>query len=280
MTRGAVGHVFHRTMIELEQALTCDLISSPIDLELGVKRWSAPDEEVFTYALRNRYSRVALRASQEGQGEDIIGVAVVNLRDRRIERQEIHVGAVIDAATPLSAALELVVARRYLFVRKGQQIEKILTVSDLNKLPVRVYIATLLLHFESLLADLIAASVEETEWLTVLDEKRREEVLRLQREKVWNEIDSRLIDCTTLKDKIRIAGNSQSCRRILASSPREFSAIRADRTRQLRNSVIHPSGFASWKAVRRVSDGVRDVQAWIRCLDGDLGERDLGVVSS
>jgi hypothetical protein len=261
MPRSLANAVFHRTMVELEEALTCDLIASRIDFLEGVKRWDASDEDILAYAVPNRFSRVALSGSSDGQ--EITGVAVVSLKDRTVQRDEIDVGRVVAATTPIGYAIHLVVTRRFLFVKKDRLINKILTVSDLNKLPTRVYLAALVLHFESMLADLIADRLADEDWLALLVEERQQEVLRLQRLKVSSEIESRLVDCASLKDKIIVATRSQVCREALTSAAREFSSVRADRVRELRNAVLHPSAFASWKAVRRLSDAVQDVRAWI-----------------
>lgn len=197
--------LFHETMTALERSLTCGLIASDLDLNHGVKPFSAPDDEILELAMQHRYSRVPLRGDDPKRKVEITDVAIVDLAEHRVqERRAIIIEDLIAAETPLHRAIGLLQQRGFCFVLVDEAIRKILTRSDLNKLPVRVYLGTLLAHLEGMLADTIDAALPNDQWFIALPKGRQPEVKGLHEQKAREDFDTRLIDCTTLSDKATI----------------------------------------------------------------------------
>ena len=143
-------------MEALEQSLLCGLIATELDLEAGVKDLNAHDDEILDLARKGRFTRIPLRSREQGLDGPITHVAIVDLDQGRVaERREITVDDVISASTPIGWAVELLRRRRFYFVLDPDQIHKILTVSDVNRLPMRTYLHTVLDHLEGLMSEWI-----------------------------------------------------------------------------------------------------------------------------
>lgn len=197
--------LFHQTMTALERSLTCGLIASDLDFTNGIKPFSAPDDDILTLAIQHRYSRVPLRDDNSVRKVEITHVAIVDLAGNRVQdRRTITIDDLIAAETPLHRAIDLLQQRGFCFVLVHEAIHKILTRSDLNELPVRVYLSTLLAHLEGLLADTIDGALPDDQWFPCLSDPRQLEVKRLHSQKIAEDFDTRLIDCTTLSDKSTI----------------------------------------------------------------------------
>lgn len=260
----AASQLLDRTLRSLERSLVCDLIASPIDFGGGVKPRTSQPEEIVAYALENRYSRVPLCGHGDDGGQ-IVEVARVDLRSGTL------VGVdpaddyrVLAADTPIGVAIPILSKRRYLLLSASSRITKILTVSDVNKLPARVYLYTICCHWEGLLADLIASNVQELDWLAMLTDGQRALILRRQRRKQRADLDTRLIDVAGYGEKVRIVSQSSACWNLLASTGRGYSEAQAERVGELRNAVAHGrSPFASWRGFKDIAAAVSDMEAWI-----------------
>ena len=165
-----------------------------------------------------------------------------------------------------------------------EAIRKILTRSDLNELPVRVYLSTLLAHLEGMLADTIDAALPNDQWFTGLSDPRQPAVKRLHEQKIAEDFDTRLIDCTTLSDKSTIIRKIPGLIKQLGlPSPkqftRQFKLINNLRNRlnhglpplseegdTLRNNLSHGQQLTKVRDVVWLASVVTTMNAWIDAL--------------
>jgi len=236
-----MNNLFDTTMTQLEQSLTCELIASEIDLEGGVKSASVGDEELLEFATRCQYSRVPLKDKRFSEATPITHVAIIDIHNKRVvERRQIAINDLIAGETPLSKAVEVLRKRGFCFVIVHDEIKKILTRSDLNKLPMRVYLTTLLAHLEGLLANAIHKAFPNDQWLDKLSEENQRGVNDLFEEKKKNDFDTRKIDCTTLSYKSTIVQKSHELRQELSNCGRDkFNDLFKKTINRLRNRLEH-----------------------------------------
>ena len=170
--------LFHQTMTALAQSLHCRLIASDLDFEHGCFAEDAPDAEVLAYALQHQYSRVALLTAADKNPPKVTHVALIDLKAEELkERREIKASDLIAASTPVSQAIGLLAQRPFYFVLDDSEVRQIITVSDLNRLPVRTYLHVLLDHLEGLLADWIEqAFPDDSLDESFLSDKARREI--------------------------------------------------------------------------------------------------------
>ena len=232
--------LYHLTMRALERDLHCGLIASKVDFDDGVMQVDADEDQILQYALLNGFSRIPL-FSREEDGEKIVtDVAIVDLKRRSLSsRRSLAVEEIIAASTPISEAIHLLSRREFYFVLEGARIRQILTVSDLNRLPVRTYLHVLLDHLESLLAESAEATHPKDTWMGLLSEDKQSQIHELHEQKRTEDFDTRLIHCTTLSEKATIVGKSKELlARLSIESSKEFTRTFRDIGR-LRNRVNH-----------------------------------------
>jgi hypothetical protein len=154
-------------------------------------------------------------------------------------------------------------------VMRGTRIAGIVTISDLQKLPVRPALFLLITHLELLMAAVIRTHYRDRpddDWLSLLG-PRREKV-----ERDWQDLNSRnmAVDRTTatqFADKRRILIESGLLEGSRTKIKSEFEAIE-----RLRNSIAHASDYAltidnACKTIRTA----KNAQKWISCLQNLAG---------
>lgn len=283
--------LFHDTMLALEQSLHCSLIASELDFKKGVFSLDAPDDAILDYALPRRFSRVGLYEQWDAP-ETITHVALVDLAEGSItSRPHLTVDDVIAGETPVAQAIDLLSKRPFYFLLEGYQVRRIVTVSDLNRLPVRTYLHVLLDHLEGLLADWIDVEFPGDSWLDRLDDKAQTRICALHKRKERVDFDTRLVDCTTLSDKGAVMSEALGLQVKLTETTdgmldKHDSLIVRLRNRldhgmppldknadELRNHVRHHGQFTKRADVAWLSRTVEVLRAWIEAL---AGEEDAG----
>ncbi len=278
--------LFHDTMQALEQSLHCSLIASELDFKEGVFPLGAPDDAILDYAIDRSFSRIGL-FGQEESPDAVTHLAVVDLNAKCIKsRDHLTVDDVIAGETPVAQAIDLLSSRPFYFVLEGHQVRRIVTVSDLNRLPVRTYLHTLLDHLEGLLADWIEAVHPENTWLDLLPDVQ-EDIKMRHTEMAVQDFDIRMVDCTSLTQKTRILRKTEDSLDDFQyaskrSYDRDANAIRRLRNRiahgippldknadELRNHVRHNGQLTKRADVEWLSRTVGVLRDWIEVLAGE-----------
>lgn len=233
------SQIFHNTMSRLSAALPASAVASDLDLVHGVLPDYLPDEAILAWALEpaHGYSRIPLRATNR---PGVSGVAELDLMGRRVtSRRPLVAEDVLASSTGLSELIQRLGHRPFYFLQVGDPVSQIVTVSDLNRLPVRIYLFGLLNHLEGLLVDLINDQYPNDKWLGSLTAEGREEVENrfvLKRER---DLDTARIDCTLLSQKLTIIAKSPDLRqRFDMAKRKEFDAY-ARPVNDLRNRIAH-----------------------------------------
>lgn len=123
----------------------------------------------------------------------------------------------------------------YRLVLYGGSIEGVVTTSDLLRLPVRVLAFTLVTHFESTMASVIAARCPDDRWMDLLPLERRQKATDLARRLKSERLDSRALEATEFSDKKEIL------KRLGIFSNRQSE--KAGGIEKLRNQVAHARDY-------------------------------------
>lgn len=231
--------LFHNTMLALERDLQCWLIASDLVPDEGVFPLETPEHVILAHAAEKGYSRIALSVRGNGSDTLITHVALMDLSGRSpFELRPIVAEDVISGSTPIDLAIELLSRREFYFVLQPDRIRKILTRSDLNRLPVRTYLHTLLDHVEGLLAAWCNHAYPEDSWLGLLSHKRRTAIRALYEEKRSQDLDTRRIDCTYLSDKAAIL-RSDPAKLTARLPPGQALGEQSEAVCRLRNRLGH-----------------------------------------
>lgn len=174
----------------IEQTMTSDLLASTIDLENGVFPVSALDEQILKYAIKHKYSHIPLR---EDNG-DISQVAIVHLSKKRIEnRCVVGLGDVIGELTNIGMTPELFIERHYYLIKTGTCLDRIITVSDLNKMPMRTYLHILIDHFETIFYEWHDQTIEDKDRLSQLSPRDKQIIKIRRRQDIMSKLEIPII---------------------------------------------------------------------------------------
>jgi hypothetical protein len=212
-----MSKLYHQTMDALEKGLTCRLIATELEegpdetgdkpRHDGVRPESTTDDELVTIACERGYSHLFLCKEMPDLDPPwwLTKVACIDRKERCCtERREIRSDDVLSADTPVADCIHLLGRRPFYLVLERDRLRYVVTPADLNRLPVRTYLLTLLAHLEGMLAEVIDKVLPGDSWLGRLSEKRREEVRKLHDQKKQQDFDTCMIDCTFLSDKTKI----------------------------------------------------------------------------
>jgi hypothetical protein len=232
--------LYDKTMRALEGALHCELLASALDFDRGVLPVGAHDDQILEYAIVNAFTRVPMFSREESGQKLVTDVAIVDLNRESVKsRRGVAVEEIIAGSAPISAAIYLLSRRPFYFVLQAARIRQILTVSDLNRLPVRTYLHVLLDHLESLLAERVETAHPSNSWIGLLSDQRQRQIRQLHEQKRSQDFDNRLIHCTTLSDKATVIGKSAELLAALSFESRSAFESRFQDVGRLRNRVLH-----------------------------------------
>jgi hypothetical protein len=157
-------------------------------------------------------------------------------------------------------------------VISGREISGLVSLSDLQRLPVRAALFTMVTHLETLMANFIRQECAQTaEWLQRLSEQRRQmvrdEIDRSLRSDTF--VDELLF--TQFVDKVMIIKKSA----VMSSRRGQFKND-LSRVRNLRDALPHANDYAANRdAAREVCEIVRIMDSWIEQFRRWLSPRDL-----
>lgn len=261
--------LFHATMTALETALTCDLIATPVDFAGEVPE-EHDVERIVAIARAQRYDTVFVRPTPGSEPIKLARLAEVDRQAGTVVVRPILATELVAAKTRLGDTLELLSNREPWFVLIDDRITAVLTRADLNKLPVQVYVATVITHLETLIAGAIARHQPAEAWLGALHPAQREEAERRQRALKRRNYDIRLIETIGLPEKVAILETLAATRPLLRRPPAQEPELVAHLLR-VRNQVFHAQPLTNRKDVQMLAGVITLARSWLRDLAADAG---------
>jgi len=154
-------------------------------------------------------------------------------------------------------------------VISGSQVSGLVSLSDLQQLPVRAALFALITQLEMTMADAIRRESGSTDrWKDRLSDSRKENIDRQRKDAV---ADDNLIDdllFTQFCDKITIVRKSPA----FEVSKSQFDAEMAQ-AQKLRDNLAHANDYAATRdAAAKVCAIVRNVEEWMKHLNGWLSD--------
>lgn len=221
-----------RLLRRLDNSFPVEIIAHPPDV------WSAEAslDEHMARAKEHHYDRAFLgRVRSDGTSFWID--EVLDARDGR--REPITPRHLLACSTPLSSAIRFLTRSEFALILTGDRVTGVVTRADLNALPVRVMLFTLMTHAEMMLTEAILREYSGDSWLSKLTPSGRETVEALHAKKVKADADTRLVDCASLAYKCDVAGNTPQL--VSALGYESKTQFKADRELfvKLRNRLAH-----------------------------------------
>lgn len=248
----------------IEQGLTVQLISTP----RSQLQTCSPTDTVADLLADKSKSRFDFLPVLAASKDDDNFVGLIHLTRVRAENPSVA-QPVASCMLPLSEAnligadagilsyLRTADKRPCCLVVGGTGVKGIVTLSDLQRLPVRPVVFMLITHLELLMADVIRSEQEGAEhWLNRLSPRRRDMVIRRiqQQRALGNEIDE--VTMTQFCDKREILRHGPDP--LFANDIFAEAMIKAE---SLRNKIAHSNDYAD------TPNGARDTCGTIRLIE-------------
>lgn len=152
-------------------------------------------------------------------------------------------------------------------VLEGTEIRGIVTLSDIQKLPVRISLFSLFIHFELLLTEHLRQSLRNKNPLEFVASKRREKVDEKWKALIADNLEHDIFSAMDICDKRDVAAKLE----ILGKPANSIASSISNIERFLRNPIAHGADYAgSKKAAYRTVLAARETQEWIRDLQSSF----------
>ncbi|MBD2075494.1 hypothetical protein H6F86_16645 [Phormidium sp. FACHB-592] len=249
----------------LEEGIPITLITS---FDLITCELDDPMEEVLSRSDLQGFDYIPVR----DESESVVGVLVhqdalkPNEPVRAVMRQ-LHPSMLISADASLLSFVAEVDQTPFCLVVRGREIAGIVTLSDLQKLPVRPVLFMLITSVELLLAEWLRQNYpNEEDWLCKVEPNRRPRI-----EKKWQDLQKSnmaidRISTTDFRDKRDAALNLGAFSGLENEAKRKLEAIG-----KLRNSVAHAGDYALTPTTAKdVAQTVRWARELIHMLQSQI----------
>lgn len=214
----------------------------------------------------------------ESEDSDIVGYVLRSDLESGIvgdHLRMINPGVLIADSTPIRDLFELLSDKDYLFVLNKTRIEGIVTQSDLNKPPVRIYLFSLVSLLEMHLGFWIRSYYENELWKKDLSPGRFEKAndLYIDRKNRNQEID--LFECLQFSDKRDLLLKNEKLRCILSIKSKKKGEVSLKHAEDLRNSLAHSQkDVSSGMGWNIIFETISWMERLITKSDNDIEKRD------
>ena len=182
----------------------------------------------------------------------------------------------------LADTLDLLSEREFVFVIEGDEVAGLITLSDLQRIPVGMAVLAIILATELGLNELIARHYGERGFLAHLSEDRRRQVRERHEELRKRNLETSPIDALMLDERLGLVGKVQRYRRDLGFASRDRYESWAEELKRLRNALAHgntlldhqPDARLALELVRRVRSFAEAV--WDLVERGEIKPRPKG----
>jgi len=213
---------------------------------------------------------------------DLVGVRVDGLVRGYARREELETGLcgdhrhafVPDDLVGEGASLADTIASLGIngrcFVRVLNGVSAIVTLADLEKPPVRMYLFGMITILEMLIGREIRVRFPDGAWLAHLSEGRRAKAEELLAERHRRNQQVDLLDCLQFSDKAQVLVKDPRSRRDLGYESRKSGLQAAKELETLRNNLAHTQEIigSSWERIVRFS---ANLEGMLRRLEDPAG---------
>lgn len=155
--------------------------------------------------------------------------------------------------------LSLLTERRQLFVSQLGHVGGIVTQTDLQKPPMRMWLFGVITIIEMGLTGLIEKRFTESEWQALLSEKRLEKAKTLLEERRRRKQNVQLLDCLQFSEKGQIVMRTPELREQLQIQSRRRGEETVKRLEELRNNLAHAQELSNWEGIVQLAENLDKV---------------------
>ena len=170
---------------------------------------------------------------------------------------------VVAGGTPIVEGLRRLAGKDRIFVTAFGHVAGIVTWTDVQKPPVRMWLFGLVTLLEGAFTGLIDVWHPEDSWTELISPGRLRKARELLRERRRHgaDVDLRLLDCLQLPDKGLILLRREETRRLLNVPSKEAGERALKKLAQLRNGLAHAQDIVTkdWDMILRLADELENI---------------------
>jgi hypothetical protein len=234
-------------------------------------------------SLDDSTSSERVRAFMEAKRFEIVGIRTDGRVEGYVEFADIGNGTCADFMKPFdesqvvldSMSMAHLVQRlkiqRRLFVSILGRVGGIVSRTDLQKPPVRMWLFGMVTLIEMRFSRLIEQFCPDEQWKQFLSDGRIQKAEALLAERIRRNQDLALLDCVQLSDKAQIIARSEQLRGLTRFQSRRQLEAAAKNLEKLRNNLAHSQDIIAgdWDTIVALSERLDDV------LEGPPGLKDV-----
>jgi hypothetical protein len=223
---------------------------------------STPAATVLERAERRGFAVVGVRehglVTGYANADDLKEARVCGDAIRPFEDDEVVAGG-----TPLDEGLRHLAGRDRVFVTAFGQVAGIVTWTDVQKPPARMWLFGLVTLLENAFTGLIEVWHPDDSWRELISAGRLRKAKELLRERRRHgaDVDLRLLDCLQLPDKGLILLRREETRRLFDMPSKEAGERALKKLAQLRNGLAHSQDIVTkdWDMILRLAGRLEDI---------------------
>lgn len=165
---------------------------------------------------------------------------------------------VIEDTTPLAEVVRGLTTSQCLFVSVFGTVAGIVTRSDLQKPPVRMWLFGMITLIEMRITTMIERGAANEDWKTYLSPGRVQKAEQLLAERSRRNQSLGLLDCLQFGDKCQVIAKSETLRSLTRFNSRRQIEQAAKQVEKLRNSLAHAQDIigSDWEAIVNLSENL------------------------
>jgi len=184
---------------------------------------------------------------------------------------------IVSSTTSLFELISMFMDNYFYFVLDRNEISHIVTFNDLDKLPFKISLFSLLIELESSLIDLILSSeIPLHQFILKLSDKRQSEIVKLCIEKYdYYSPYSALLSTNFIDKKKMISSNKELMSKLGFTSKTQLNKV-FDPVNEVRNRVAHSNSILEYLKTREeINSFIKSVQGLNLNVIQALGNKDL-----
>jgi len=197
---------------------------------------------------------------------DIVGVrtnGIINgyacredLAEGQLSRyfKEFNPRELLPDTTSITEVLKLIISLKHIFILSFGRVAGIVTRGDLQKVPIRMWLFSLISLIEMQMLRIIRERFPENSWSKLISTGRKEKVEELFRERKKKNEEIDLLDCLQFCDKYTIISETKDLLEKLQYGKKDFCTLLKD-LRKLRDNLAHAQDIitANWPSIIKLS---------------------------
>src|SRR5262245_7599853 len=218
---------------------------------------SIPAAEALAFMKDNDFDVLGVRKDGHVVGyveRGSLGAGKIGSHLRPLENANI-----LDDSTSLLDVLTALNRTPFVLVRAFGQVAGIVTRTDLQKAPVRMWLFGLVTLIEMRFSELIERHCPADEWKKYVSEGRLQKAESLLQERQRRNQRLTLFDCLQFSDKGQVIARNEDIRKLTVFSSRNQTEDAIKRLEQLRNNLAHAQdilGDSDWSTIVQLCEFV------------------------